>query len=198
MPDEPASIDIFRTVSRGGQRARPTQRSSTNESHLLFFYADGLRDKSRYPRRWQRNLPTGHGCLRDASSLSPPEPDERAGERDDEHDSEIAHVAELHGAVADAGNGTDALHRGGEPLRSDQELDGGGRDGQQQAAHQSDERGLQIAHGLHRLAEPVYRGQKIVESGPAWCLIRSSVDQVRPVRSEYYRRRVCAVRDRCL
>ena len=61
-----------------------------------------------------------NGLLRDASLLSSPERDEPGGEADEERNSEIAHVAELHGTEADGGAGAGALRRRGEPLQRDQ------------------------------------------------------------------------------
>src|SRR6185295_2871693 len=92
-----------------------------------------------------------HGCLRDASVLASPEPDNSGGEAEREGDRHF-YAAVLCATRADEAptcRHVDAIRN----LRCDDslsldELDSQYRNGQQQAADQSDESGLQIAHGL--------------------------------------------------
>jgi len=118
-----------------------------------------------------------HGCLRNTSLLSSPGPDESDGKSDDERNSEIANVAELLGTIAGSHHRCRRRvaafhHRPGEPLRADQELDNCDRDREQQAADQSDEGGLQIAHGLwprrgtHADTAPSRNTNAITKSNP--------------------------------
>jgi hypothetical protein len=112
-----------------------------------------LRQGPRYRvRRRALYRPIGHGWLPDASLPSSPEPDDGGGEAKRERERHF-HAADLRGPRADVPTCPTCRHaildlRCDHSLRVD-ELDSQYRSGQQQAADQSDERGLQIAHGLY-------------------------------------------------